>query len=85
MTGQDIHITERATAVLQRASDAAARFNPEAKIRLQMRGANLDTSFSDTPQPDDQIVEHEGLTLFFAQDVAGTIDASDEHERLVLK
>lgn len=85
MTGHDIHITERATAVLQRASDAAVRFNPEAKIRLHMRGAVLDTSFSDGPAASDRIVEHEGLTLFVSQDVNGTIDASEEHERLVLK
>ncbi|HVF12333.1 MAG TPA: hypothetical protein VNA87_04530 [Actinomycetota bacterium] len=85
MTGQDIHITERATAVLQRATDAAVRFNPEAKIRLHMRGNVLDTSFSDIPEEGDQIVEHEGLTLFVSQEVAGTIDASEEHERLVLK
>lgn len=85
MTGQDIHITERATAVLQRAADAAVRFNPDAKIRLHMRGAVLETSFSDAPDEGDQIVEHEGLTLFVSPDVTGTIDASEEHERLVLK
>lgn len=61
------------------------RFNPEAKIRVHMRGGVLDTSLSDAPEEGDRVVEHEGLTVFISPDVVGTIDASEEHERLVLK
>ncbi len=80
-----MEISETATAVLERAYDAAARFNPDAKIRVYRRGGGIQTGFADAPQEGDVVVEHEGMILFVAADVGeGLLDTTLQHDHLVL-
>ena len=81
-----MQITEAATDVIQRAYDAAARFNPAARVRIHLRGDTIETAFADAPEEGDIVLEHEGLTIFVAGDVGdGTIDVTDQHDRLIVR
>lgn len=81
-----MEISESASEVLARAYDAAARFNPDAKVRVFRRKGVIETGFADTPQEGDEVVQHQGITLFVAADVGeGTLDTSEEHDHLILR
>lgn len=81
-----LEITEAATEVLERAYDAAAAYNPEARVRVFRRGGQVETGFADVPQSGDKTIEHSGMVLFVAADVGeGTLDVTEQHDRLVLK
>lgn len=81
-----MEISETATAVLERAYDAAARFNPDAKIRVFRRNNEIQTGFADAPQEGDVVVEHEGMILYVAADVGeGLLDTTLQHDHLVMR
>lgn len=81
-----LEITEAATDVLERAYEAAAAYNPDARIRVFRRGGQVETGFAAAPESGDETVEHEGMTLFVAADVGdGILDTSEQHDRLILK
>ena len=81
-----MEVTESAAGVLARAYDAAARFNPDAKIRIFRRKGDIQTGFADAPRPGDRVIEHEGMTVYVAADVGeGTLDTSPEHDHLILR
>jgi hypothetical protein len=81
-----MEISETASAVLERAYDAAARFNPDAKIRVYKRNNEIQTGFADAPQDGDVVVEHEGMILYVAADVGeGLLDTTLQHDHLVMK
>jgi hypothetical protein len=81
-----IEISEAATDVLERAYDAAQRFNPAARIRVFRRKGKIETGFADAPLPSDQTVEHQGMILFVSAEVGeGTLDVTAEHDRLYLR
>ncbi|MEX0790864.1 MAG: hypothetical protein WD178_08835 [Actinomycetota bacterium] len=81
-----MEISETATAVLERAYDAAARFNPDARIRVYRRNDEIQTGFADAPQDGDVIVEHEGMILYVAADVGeGLLDTTLQHDHLVMR
>lgn len=81
-----MEISESATAVLERAYDAAARFNPDARIRVYKRNDEIQTGFADAPQDGDVIVEHEGMILYVAADVGeGLLDTTLQHDHLVMR
>ena len=80
-----LEITEEAAEVLERAYDAAARFNPDARVRVWRDGARVQTAFADAPEPGDTVVEHEGLTIFVGQGIEGTLDVSSQHDQLVVR
>jgi Fe-S cluster assembly iron-binding protein IscA len=80
-----LEITEQAAEVLERAYDAAARFNPDARVRVYSEGGRVQTGFADTPEPGDTVVEHEGLTIFVGQGIEGTLDVSSQHDHLVVR
>ncbi len=81
-----MEISETATAVLERAYDAAARFNPDAKIRVYKRNDEIQTGFADAPQDGDVVVEHEGMILYVAADVGeGLLDTTLQHDHLVMR
>ncbi|CAN5901821.1 hypothetical protein BH23ACT12_BH23ACT12_04140 [soil metagenome] len=81
-----MEISESATAVLERAYDAAARFNPDAKIRVYQRSNEIQTGFADAPQDGDVVVEHEGMILYVAADVGeGLLDTTLQHDHLVMR
>jgi hypothetical protein len=79
-------ISETASAVLERAYDAAARFNPDAKIRVYKRNGEIQTGFADAPEDGDVVVEHEGMILYVAADVGeGLLDTTLQHDHLVMR
>lgn len=80
-----LEITESAIEVLKRASDAATRLNPEAKVRVYKRGDSVDTSFADRPENGDEVIELDGLTLFVESGIEGTLDTSLEHDVLIVR
>jgi hypothetical protein len=80
-----LEITEAATDVLERACQAAARFDPQARVRIYRAGGQVETGFSDLPRPGEATIEHAGLTLFVEEDITGTLDVSAEHDRLVVR
>ena len=81
-----MEISETATDVLERAYDAAARFNPDAKIRVFRRNNEIQTGFADAPQEGDMVVEHEGMILYVAADVGeGLLDTTLQHDHLVVR
>ena len=79
-----LEITESATQVLLRAYEAAVRFNPEAKIRVFKAGERVDAGFIDTPDPTDEAIEVEGVTLYVEIGIEGTLDTSEQHDRLIV-
>lgn len=81
-----MEISETAGAVLERAYDAAARFNPDAKIRVYRRNNEIQTGFADAPEDGDVVVEHEGMILYVAADVGeGLLDTTLQHDHLVMR
>lgn len=82
--GQMLEVTEAAAEVLRRAYDAARRFNPDAKVRVFLRGATVETGFADSAEPGDTQIEHEGMPIFIAPGIEGKLDTSTEHDRLIV-
>ena len=81
-----MEISEAATEVLERAYNAAARFNPAIKIRIFNRKGEIQTGFADAPEDGDAVIEHGGLILFVAADVGeGLLDTTAQHDHLVMK
>lgn len=80
-----LEITPAAAEVLERAIDAATRFNPQARVRICRVGSRIETGFADTPEPGDRTIEHEGLTLFVEESVDGTLDVSGQHDQLIVR
>ena len=79
-----IQISEAAAEVLQRAHDAATRFNPDARVRVYRMGAQITTGFADAPTPTDAVIEHEGITLFIEEGISGTLTVSEQHDHLIV-
>jgi Fe-S cluster assembly iron-binding protein IscA len=80
-----LEITESAADVLHRAYDAAARFNPEAKIRVFTSGERIDTGFADEPEPTDEVIEFDGISLYVESGIQGTLDTTEQHDRLIVR
>lgn len=81
-----LEVTESAADVLRRSYEAAARFNPEAKIRISVRGEVIDTEFAESPHESDEIQDFDGITIYVAPEVGdGVLDTSEEHDRLIVR
>lgn len=81
-----LEVTESAAAVLQRAHEAATRFNPDARIRVFLRDGVIETELTDAVKENDIEVEAEGIVFLVASDVGdGLLDVTDSHDRLVVK
>ena len=80
-----LEITEAASEVLERAYEAAATYDPSAKIRVFKRRDGIVTGFAHEPSEGDHIIEHQGMTLYVAAEVDGTLDTSEEHDRLIVR
>ena len=81
-----MEISDTAAAVLERAYDAASRFNPAVKIRVYRRKDEIQTGFTDVPEEGDEVLLHEGMILYVAADVGeGLLDTTAEHDHLVMK
>lgn len=80
-----LRITDEATEVLVRAQEAASRLNPDARVRVLKMGDQIEVGLSDEPEEGDEIVEHEGLTVYVAAGIEGTLEVTEEHDRLVVR
>ena len=80
-----IEFTDWASRILSRSSDAARRFNPDAKLRLAGAGADVEFSITDEPAPTDSLVRGDGFSLYVAEGLEGIVDVVEPHDRLVLR
>ena len=80
-----IEFTEWATEILQRAQEAAVRFNPDAKIRLCATRAGVEAVLTDEPAADDQVMAVGEMTLYVEAGLAGLVDCREPHDELVLR
>lgn len=80
-----LEVSEAAMEVLERAYEAATRFNPSAKVRLYRRGGRVEAGLADAAQAGDEVIELDGLTVFVEEGIAGTLDVSGEHDALVVR
>jgi hypothetical protein len=79
-----IGLTQRAREVLWRASEAARRFDPSARIRLRSDGGEVRFTLADESAPDEDEVEVDGVVLLVERGLDGVVDAG-EHDRLWLR
>lgn len=77
--------TDWAIEVLRRAHEAAARFNPEVRLRLRRGAAGLEPTLTDTTAEGERALDVEGVPLVVAEDLAGLVDVEAPHDRLVLR
>jgi Fe-S cluster assembly iron-binding protein IscA len=80
-----LRITDDAAGVLERAYDAAARFNPAIKIRVSRVGARIEVGFTDHPSPGDEVAMVGDIVVFVESGIAGTLDATQPHDRLTVR
>jgi hypothetical protein len=80
-----IQLTEWAREILQRSSEAARRFNPDAKVRLARVSGTVQAVLTDAPSPDDQPVDVGGATVYVEAGLEGLVDIEEPHDRVVLK
>jgi len=80
-----LRITEEAAGVLERAYDAAARFNPAVKIRVSRVGTRVDVNFTDHPSPGDEVVIVGDIIVFVESGIAGVLDATQPHDHLTVR
>lgn len=81
-----MQISDAATDVIERAYNAAVRFNPAIKIRIYRRKGEVQTGFADAPEEGDEVVMHEGMVLYVAADVGdGLLDTTAQHDHLVVR
>lgn len=78
-----LDITERAAAVVRQSHEAAARFNPDVKIRLVRTSGGLAFAFTDVADPTDGELDCLGTVLLVEEGIDGTIDIG-EHNAPVL-
>lgn len=80
-----LEITDDAAAVLERAYDAAVRFNPGVKIRVSRAGGRIEVGFAERPEEGDQVVAVGDMILFVEGDISGTLEAQQPHDRLAVR
>jgi len=80
-----LHVTEAAAAVLERAYDAATRFNPAVKVRVYRSGDRIEVGFADSPSPGDEVITVGDIIVFVGAGIAGTLEALQPHDRLMVR
>jgi Fe-S cluster assembly iron-binding protein IscA len=80
-----IVFTQWAADILARTHAASARFNPDARIRLQRRGDEVEFALTDEPDPSDEVLETDGFTLLVERGLEGVVDVQEPHDRLILR
>lgn len=80
-----IQLTDWAREILRRSSEAARRFNPDAKVRLARVSGTVQAVLTDAPSPDDQAVDIGGATIYVEAGLDGLVDIEEPHDRVVLK
>ncbi|MCJ7831991.1 MAG: hypothetical protein MUP92_00910 [Actinobacteria bacterium] len=80
-----VEFTEWATEILNRAQQAAVRFNPGVKIRLARTESGVEAILAEEPEATDQAVTCGEMTLFVEQGLEGLVDCKEPHDQLVLR
>ena len=80
-----IELTEWAADILNRAQGAAARFDPDATIRLSRTPSGVEAVLAAEPEPDDRPVEVGEMTLYVEAGLEGLVDCEEPHDQLVLR
>ena len=80
-----IEFTEWARDILQRAQQAAARFDSEARVRLARTPGGVQALLVHRSEPGDQEVEAGEVRVFVQEGLDGLVDVQEPHDRLVLK
>jgi hypothetical protein len=80
-----IEFTDWAKDILTKSQAAAARFNPDARIRLARVGGTVEARLTDSPAEDDQPVHVHGVTIYVERGLDGLVDVEEPHDRLVLR
>ena len=81
----EIELTDWAREILTRSSEAARRFNPDAKVRLARVSGVVQATLTDAPSPDEQMVDVGGATVYVEAGLTGLVDIEEPHDRVVLK
>ena len=80
-----IEVSDWARDILRKSQEAARRFNPDARIRLVRAPGGVEARLTDAPDPADQEVDLEGMTLYVESGLEGLVDIEEPHDRVVLK
>lgn len=80
-----LRISEDAAGVIERAFDAAARFNPSVKIRVSRVGSRIEVGFTDHPSPGDDVAMVRDIVVFVESGITGVLDAAQPHDRLLVR
>ena len=78
-----LRFTDRARDALETFHAAAARWNPDVRLRLVRVGAELRPELADGPAPGDASIEVGSITVFVEPGEDGTVDAG-EHNVLTI-
>ena len=80
-----IEFTDWAKEILNKSQMAAARFNPNVKIRLARVGGAVQAVLAEAPAQGDQSAQVDGMTLFVEEGLEGLVDVEEPHDSLVLR
>jgi hypothetical protein len=75
--------TDRASAAIVAADEAARRFNPDARVRVRLVDGRVIADLADGPGPGEHLDTLAGVEVILADDLEGTLDAGD-HAALFL-
>jgi len=78
-----LRFTDRARDALASFHRAAARWNPDVRLRLARVGVELRPELADAPEPGDDTVEVGSVTVFVESGIDGVVDAG-EHNVLTI-
>jgi hypothetical protein len=75
--------TDRASEAVALFHRAAARWDPNAQIRLERDGVTLAPKLAAGPEPGDVTLDVGGVTVFVPGGLDGVVDAGDHNELTV--
>ena len=78
-----LRFTDRARDALESFHVAAARWNPDVRLRLVRAGGELRPELADAPEPGDETITVGTLAVFVESGVDGVVDAG-EHNVLTI-
>jgi hypothetical protein len=78
-----LRFTDRARDALESFHLAAARWNPDVRLRLARAGTELRPELVDAPEPGDETITVGTLSVFVEPGVDGVVDAG-EHNVLTI-
>jgi len=78
-----LRFTDRARDALETFHAAAARWNPDVRLRLARVGVELRPELADAPEPGDDTIDVGSVTVFVEPGIDGVVDAG-EHNVLTI-